>query len=180
MWQYWYLEWARTYKWSKWDSKIHCLWWNKGPPSLPAFVLVKFPKYTGPSFHPKEAKIVPIVPVLRKWHDSRVEHNRTMLPITPSYAITIHKSQGQTLNKVILNLWRSEFASGLTYTAISRATKLENIAFYPEFPTYARFSEIFSKKRFKEWLDEEERLRKLVWKLSKTCILYHIFYIFFQ
>ena len=117
---------------------------DKAPPKLPAFLLVYFPQYTGPSFHPKEEKIVPIVPVLRKWYDSRVEHNRTMLPLIPSYAITIHKSQGQTLDKIILNLGVKEFASGLTYTAISCATKLENIAFHP-FPTLGRILQGFNK-----------------------------------
>ena len=131
---------------------------DKAPPNLPAFVLVYFPQYTGPSFHPKEEKIVPIVPVFRKWYDSRVEHNRTMLPLIPSYAITIHKSQGQTLDKIILNLGEREFASGLTYTAISRATKLENIAFHP-FPTLGRILQGFNKS-FRERLAEEKRLSK--------------------
>ena len=51
-----------------------------------------------------------------------------MLPISPSYAITIHKSQGQTLDKIILNLGEHEFSPGLTYTALSRAKKLQDIA----------------------------------------------------
>ena len=42
---------------------------DTAPPKLPAFVLVYFPQYKGPSFHPKEEKIVPIVPVFRKWYD---------------------------------------------------------------------------------------------------------------
>ena len=133
---------------------------NKAPPKLPAFVLVHFPQYTGPSFHPKEEKIVPIVPVQRKWYESRAEHSRLMVPLTPSYAITIHKSQGQTMNKIILNLGEKEFASGLTYTAISRATKLENIAFEP-FPTLERMMQGFGKARFKERLAEEKRLSRL-------------------
>ena len=87
---------------------------DKEPPKLPAFVLVYFPQYTGPSFHPKEEKIVPIAPVQRKWYVSSAEYSRRMIPLTPSYAITIHKSQGQTLNKIILNLGDKEFASGLT------------------------------------------------------------------
>ena len=52
-----------------------------------------------------------------------------MIPLIPSYAITIHKSQGQTLDKIIINLGHREFASGLTYTALSRTTKLQNIRF---------------------------------------------------
>ena len=128
------------------------------PPALPAFVLVYFPQYTGPSFHPKEEKLVPIVKVTRNWYESKSELSRTMLPLIPSYAITIHKSQGQTLNKIILNLGDKEFASGLTYTAIIRVTKLENIAFDYPFPNLKRFTNIFKTKKFRQRLSEEKRL----------------------
>ena len=83
-----------------------------------------------------------------------------MLPIAPSYAITIHKSQGLTLDKIILNLGKHEFSSGLTYTALSRAKKLQDIAF-DIFPTVHRIMEIFRSERFKERLAEEERLKQL-------------------
>ena len=84
-----------------------------------------------------------------------------MLPLIPSYAITIHKSQGQTLNKIILNIGEKEFASGLTYTAISRATKLENIIFQMPFPNFVRFENIFKTNKFKKRLAEEDRLKSL-------------------
>ena len=83
-----------------------------------------------------------------------------MLPLIPAYAITIHKSQGQTLNKVMLNIGEKEYASGLAYTAISRATKLENVAFDP-FPSLNRIRQIFKSARFKKRLHEEERLRNM-------------------
>ena len=81
-----------------------------------------------------------------------------MLPIIPSYAITIHKSQGQTFDKVILNLGEKEFASGLTYTALSRTTKLENIKF-EQFPDEKRMTDkIFNNPKFKKRLKEEQRI----------------------
>ena len=92
---------------------------GESPPMLPAFVLVQFTEYTGPSFLPDETSLVPIASVQRKWFQSKVQNYREMLPIIPLYAITIDKSQGQTLNKIILNIGDKEFASGLTYTAIS-------------------------------------------------------------
>ena len=79
-----------------------------------------------------------------------------MLPLIPSYAISIHKSQGQTLSKIILNIGKQEYAPGLTYTALSRAKKLENIAFDP-FPQINRIESI--KNKIKIRLDEEKRLR---------------------
>ena len=36
------------------------------------------------------------------------------------YAMTIHKSQGKTLGKVIIDISRGAFAHGQTYVALSR------------------------------------------------------------
>ena len=123
------------------------------PPKLPSFVLVYFPQYTGPSFHPTEEKLVPIAPILRNWYESKTEHHRIMIPLIPSYAISIHKSQGQTLDKIIINLGHSEFASGLTYTALSRTTKLQNIRFDTSFdnvfPSLLRFKKNSHKRNSK-------------------------------
>jgi hypothetical protein len=42
-----------------------------------------------------------------------------------------------TLDKVMINLSDKEFANGLTYTAVTRVRRLEDIAFQP-FPNYER------------------------------------------
>ena len=41
-------------------------------------------------------------------------------PLQLGYAMTIHKSQGKTLNKVIIDISRGAFAHGQTYVALSR------------------------------------------------------------
>lgn len=48
-------------------------------------------------------------------------------PIKLAYAITIHKSQGQTFDKVIIDLGRGAFAHGQVYVALSRCTTMEGI-----------------------------------------------------
>ena len=57
-----------------------------------------------------------------------------------------------------MNIGNKEYASGLTYTALSRAKKLENIAFDP-FPGPERITNISTNKMFKIRVKEEDRLR---------------------
>ncbi len=48
-------------------------------------------------------------------------------PIKLAWAITIHKSQGQTFDKVIIDLGYGAFTHGQLYVALSRCTRLDGI-----------------------------------------------------
>ena len=48
-------------------------------------------------------------------------------PLKLAWAITIHKSQGQTFEQVVIDLGRGAFAHGQTYVALSRCKSFEGI-----------------------------------------------------
>ena len=51
----------------------------------------------------------------------------TQFPLRLAWAITIHKSQGKTFKRIILDIQRGTFSPGQTYVALSRCTTLEGI-----------------------------------------------------
>lgn len=48
-------------------------------------------------------------------------------PLKLAWALTVHKSQGLTFNKVVMDFSGGAFSSGQTYVALSRCTSLEGI-----------------------------------------------------
>jgi ATP-dependent DNA helicase PIF1 len=70
----------------------------------------------------------------------------TQMPLKLAWAITIHKSQGKTFEKVIIDLGRGSFAHGQTYVALSRCTTLDGI--------------VLKKKMYKSSIIMDERVKK--------------------
>jgi ATP-dependent DNA helicase PIF1 len=51
----------------------------------------------------------------------------TQFPMRLAWAITVHKSQGQTYNSVVIDMGRGAFTHGQTYVALSRCKSLETL-----------------------------------------------------
>ena len=73
---------------------------------------------------------MPIVPVTSK-SDAHGPNGRTQPALKLCWAITIHKSQGLTLNKVLTDLESMEKVAGLAYVALSRVRRPANLAAEP-------------------------------------------------
>ena len=59
--------------------------------------------------------------------DTEITGSFTQFPMRLAWAVTIHKSQGKTFDKVIIDIGNGTFAHGQIYVALSRCRSLEGI-----------------------------------------------------
>ena len=123
--------------------------------STPQYSCQRELRYNGSPFLPKRPKCIPIVPITFEW-DSK---SRQQLPLQLIYAITIHKSQGQTLGKTVVDISKSEISSGCTFVALSRLKTLKDGILQPM--SLERLQSIGKAKRMTEGRNEERRLQQL-------------------
>ena len=99
-----------------------------GPPDLSLAVMVMFDKYCGPTLHDGT---IPVTPIRHSWSSSGVQCLRLQIPLKLAWPVTIHKSQGLTLNKIVVDIGKREFSSGLTFLACSRVCQLKDLLLHP-------------------------------------------------
>ena len=130
------------------------------PPSRPSptVVFVEFDSvYSGPRLQP--SSVVPIVQRCFVWTAGGRSLARQQFPLTLCWATTVHKSQGLTLDRAVVKLGNKEISTGMTYVALSRVRRLEDLCLYGvDFP---RLTALSKSATLRERLAEEERLSRL-------------------
>ena len=89
----------------------------------PRLVLVEFQSYSGPAWDPARPKLIPVP--LESSNENGTQ--RWQVPLALCWGRTIHKSQGQTWDRVVIHLGTAEFTLGISYVALSRAKSLDGI-----------------------------------------------------
>jgi ATP-dependent DNA helicase PIF1 len=116
---------------------------------LPGMVFVNFEGYTGEHIFEVLPQLlirhnmsgpqgiwewegIPITTETHSWETSSGQKlSRTQLPLRLAWAVTVHKSQGLTLDKAVIDLHERDFSPGLAYVAISRVKKLSGLLLKP-------------------------------------------------
>ena len=74
-----------------------------------------------------------MLPVLRpvtstfKSRNGKLRLERYQYPIVLAWAVTIHKVQGLSLDRAVMDLGKNVFAHGMAYVALSRVKSLEGV-----------------------------------------------------
>ena len=110
---------------------VHSILYNEGSMCFPVAVIVNFDKYIGPSVFTEIENCVPIPPSSSFSESYGPLYERTQYPLKLAWAITIHKSQGLTLDQAWVNLGSSEKSLGMSYVALSRVRCLNDILVEP-------------------------------------------------
>lgn len=71
--------------------------------------------------------LIPRIPLIQSDTAMPFEFKRIQFPLKPAFALTINKSQGQTLEKVGLWLHEPVFTHGQLYVAISRVSNFDSL-----------------------------------------------------
>ncbi len=133
--------------------------------TLPYCILIEFDNYSGPKFFDKNdprQNWIPINPI--SIYNPVFSCSRKQYAIRLAYALTKHKSQGQTLDKVVIDLGKNERSLGLAFVALSRVKNFKDFLIEPF--TLDRLTKIKNSTSLVPRKKEEKRINTLVEKTT--------------
>jgi hypothetical protein len=83
-------------------------------------------KIIGGQFHGKD-RVIPRITLITDMGEDAWKHSRKQFPMRLYFAMTINKAQGQSLQKVSINLRQPVFTHSQFYVAFSRVTDVANL-----------------------------------------------------
>jgi hypothetical protein len=115
--------------------------------------------YNGPQFFQEANRHnwIPFSP--KSQFDKTSKSTRVQYPLRLAYALTTHKTQGETLHKGIVDIGKNEKNLGSTFVQLSRFKKLTDFLIRP-FP-FSRLQKIGDSKCLAPRMKEEKRLNEL-------------------
>ena len=111
-------------------------------------MVVDFKQYKGTPWDISHPTYVPISPITRG--------TCCQIPLQMEWALTIHKSEGMTLDNATVDIGTKE-RQGLTFTAISRVHSLADIHINPAFP-FSRIAQMHKNPYIQHRIQEESLL----------------------
>lgn len=104
-------------------------------------------------------RLFPILPVVANWKENSVDCSRKQFPLNVAHALTIHKSQGLTLDRAVVDIRDKEMSVGLTYVALSRVRTIEDIMIFKAFDygrlaSIGNLAQVRARERFMSDMDE--------------------------
>lgn len=121
------------------------------PLCMPAYITIDF----------DNELTIPIFPLKRTFYIKETICTRIQFPLLLAWALTIHKCQGMTLNKAVVDIGAQEYTIGSSYVALSRVRNLKDLILVNVY-TKTRINNISKdNEMLKERQKEDEKLNKL-------------------
>ena len=94
------------------------------------FIFISATRYNMTLHQPSDPTAIIVLPRLKfNVDDDGIKFTRTQFPVKVSFATSVNKCQGKTLNRVLIDLRWPFFAHGQLYVALSRVCGSSSIAF---------------------------------------------------
>ncbi|EXU95371.1 PIF1-like helicase [Metarhizium robertsii] len=144
------------------QGTVYDIAWNAGADPYkdpPAVIMVDFDSYDGSSYltTTEGRKICPILPVTRDFLVGNETCSRTQPALIVAFAITVHKCQSLTKDRIVTDLSTRDFQAGISYIAVSRVTSLQGLLLEAPFDRQSLYNHTPTEGMKMRYIDQQRR-----------------------